>query len=421
MIKAHLAARRDDALQPLSLRFRVRGLEKEYRREILAVETRRWRLTCVIGAAMYAIFYLLDRQLMPDLLWLCLTIRFALVCPALLLSLGLSFTDIGSKKRVIIFLANGALASLGIIAMIALAGPPADHLYYGGLLLCVLFYYLLLPGWLVPNLIAWATFVVYELVIFFYLDLSREILIGSSFIFFFFNLSGMFGCYLLNRMERRAFLQQRTIKSQAQVLEKALVVAEDERRLAESLAQTDPLTGVANRRSFFPEAEREWMRHRRKGRSLSLLMLDIDHFKEFNDLYGHRVGDQVLVLVAQVLRQQVRETDTVCRYGGEEFAVLLPETTSEEALVLARRILATVAETVFLHHGNPLGVTASLGAATAAVAEMASVDELLERADQALYTAKKSGRNQLRSWERERAVIYDPTGELCLKVPECLT
>ncbi len=398
MLKVRRSARREDALRPLSLRFRGCDLEKEYRREIITEETRRWRFTSVVGAGMYAIFYLLDQQLLPDLLWLCLVIRFAVVCPALLLSFVLSFTGVGAKKKATIFLINGGLASLGIIAMIALAGPPANHIYYGGLLLCVLFYYLFLPGWLLPNLIAWTTFVAYEVVVFLYCDLTREFLIGSSYIFFFFNLSGMFGCYGLNRMERRAFLQRRTIKHQAQALQKALAVAEDERRLAESLAQTDPLTGAANRRSFFPLAEREWARHRRNGHSLSLLMFDIDHFKQFNDRHGHRAGDRVLRTVARSLLQTVRGTDTVCRYGGEEFAVLLPETGSEAAHALGCRILGAIEQSVVLHAGIPLGVTASLGIATAPATGMDSFDELLEQADKALYSAKKAGRNQLRRW-----------------------
>jgi diguanylate cyclase len=389
---------RDDALRPLTLTFRRRELEEEFQKEISASENKRWRFTCVVGAAMYAIFYLLDRQIIPDLLWLCLVFRFGIVCPTLLLAFGLSFTDFGVKNINSIFLVSGSLASLGIIFMIAYAGPPGNQIYYGGLLLCVLFYYLFVPGWLVPNIISWSTFIVYELVVLFLCDLPREFLIGTSFIFFFFNLSGMFGCYVLTRMERIAFLQRLTIKSQALALQKALTLAEDERRVAESLAQIDSLTGLANRRSFFVAAEREWAQHQRNSRPLSLFMLDIDHFKKFNDTYGHRLGDRVLGQVALSLREALRKSDTACRYGGEEFVVLLPETGSEAALSLAKRILASVQETSVFHDGNHLGITASIGVATGLTTAMDSFDDLLEQADRALYKAKNSGRNQLRIW-----------------------
>lgn len=392
------ATSHDNALRPLTLTFRSRELEGEFRKETSVFEVKRWRFTCVVGSAMYAIFYLLDRQIIPDLLWLCLVIRFGIVCPTLLVTFGLSFTEFGVKYINSIFLLGGGLASLGIITMIAYAGPPGNQIYYGGLLLCVLFYYLFVPGWFVPNIISWSTFIVYELVVLFWCDLPREFLIATSFIFFFFNLSGMFGCYLLTRMERIAFLQRRTIKSQALALQKALALAEDERRLAESLAQTDPLTGLANRRSFFVAAEREWARHLRNSKPLSLFMLDIDHFKQFNDTYGHRLGDSVLSEVALSLREALRTSDTLGRYGGEEFAVLLPETGREAALSLAKRILAAVRGTAIFHAGNRLGVTASIGVATGLAAETGSFDELLEQADRALYEAKNAGRNQLRIW-----------------------
>jgi diguanylate cyclase (GGDEF)-like protein len=154
---------------------------------------------------------------------------------------------------------------------------------------------------------------------------------------------------------------------------------------------TDGLTHVANRRAFEYEMERQlsqWCRHRRP---VSLLMLDIDCFKAFNDRYGHRAGDAVLCEVAQLLHKTMRDTDLVARYGGEEFAVILPGIPSTEAQEVAERIRGLIERTPFLFDGLKLRLTVSVGAA-----EITSGEDsvsLIHRADAALYTSKEAGRN----------------------------
>jgi len=159
--------------------------------------------------------------------------------------------------------------------------------------------------------------------------------------------------------------------------------------------RTDALTGVANYRSFMETLELEIERSRRNGRPTSLLMIDIDHFKKVNDIHGHETGNQALVHVAKLIGGEVRKLDMVCRYGGEEFAVVLPETDLLAAIPVAERIRLTLAETPLQHGELQLKLTASLGLATYQPYSLSSSAELISQADHYLYEAKQSGRNQL--------------------------
>ncbi|MDO8608382.1 MAG: diguanylate cyclase [Phaeospirillum sp.] len=165
------------------------------------------------------------------------------------------------------------------------------------------------------------------------------------------------------------------------------------------LATTDDLTGTLNRRAFFTAAEQETERSVRYGNSVSVLMFDIDYFKQVNDRHGHAVGDQALRAVAAALRDNLREVDILGRLGGEEFAVLLPETSLDDAIDVAERLRQAIAA-IQLQPGQlqpgqpPLTLTASLGVAERNADEV-TVDMVLARADLALYRAKAHGRNQV--------------------------
>jgi diguanylate cyclase (GGDEF)-like protein len=178
------------------------------------------------------------------------------------------------------------------------------------------------------------------------------------------------------------------------------------RRLREShadlerLSGTDALTGLANRRLLMAELERELRRSERHGNPLALLMLDVDHFKRFNDTYGHPAGDAVLQRLAGILRKSVRDVDTVARYGGEEFLVMLPETPAADAARVSERIRAATEQDRFTPEGGgaALGVTVSVGYAVFPE-HGKTADTLIEAADQALYRSKASGRNRVTGGE----------------------
>jgi diguanylate cyclase len=156
-------------------------------------------------------------------------------------------------------------------------------------------------------------------------------------------------------------------------------------------ARTDALTGLANRRALDDEIARRWAEFQRYGRRFALVSVDIDHFKRFNDQNGHQAGDEVLSGVGRVLRQTARETDLVGRWGGEEFAIILPESTVAEAARFAQRACQAVEVACFRHQTAELRVTISLGAAELQPAEDAP--SLIRRADAAMYASKEAGRN----------------------------
>lgn len=160
----------------------------------------------------------------------------------------------------------------------------------------------------------------------------------------------------------------------------------------ERLAKTDALTGLLNRRSLFESAIQEFSRAQRYSRHLSVLMLDIDHFKHINDTYGHQAGDIVIQAVATILQETLRETDVLGRYGGEEFVVVLPETALEPALAVAERIRCQIYDRAISSDTSSLHITASIGIATFSTGT-SSIDEMLKQADRALYQAKSKGRN----------------------------
>jgi diguanylate cyclase (GGDEF)-like protein len=170
-----------------------------------------------------------------------------------------------------------------------------------------------------------------------------------------------------------------------------ILMAGDRLRLEfEHLASYDPLTNVLTRRVFLDACEQELARCRRHGRSMALLLLDIDHFKTVNDTHGHQTGDRVLVDLVARIAALLRRPDQLARFGGEEFVLLLPETSQEEAITVAERILADVAAP---RDGLP-PVTVSIGVATNRPDED-QIDTLLARADRALYQAKTEGRNRV--------------------------
>lgn len=177
--------------------------------------------------------------------------------------------------------------------------------------------------------------------------------------------------------------------------EQALEVAN---RALEKMAFIDGLTQIANRRCFDETLTREWKRLYRAGQPLSMLLGDIDHFKKYNDHYGHQAGDDCLRAVARALKDAtLRPADLVARYGGEEFALLLPETDLEGALLVGRRVLSAISALAIPHEKSTVGktVSISLGAATLYPAIQCQPQELIALADEALYQAKENGRNQI--------------------------
>ncbi|QYK51285.1 MAG: GGDEF domain-containing protein [Anaerolineales bacterium] len=170
------------------------------------------------------------------------------------------------------------------------------------------------------------------------------------------------------------------------------IITEQQAELT-ALASTDLLTGLHNRRMMTDLGGREVASSLRHGLPLSLLMCDLDHFKTINDEHGHEAGDGVLAEFANLLKTSVRESEAVCRWGGEEFLVLLPNTGLEGAHVLAERIRSAMQDTPFVVASQPLQLTLTIGAASLRPGE--NFQGLLKRADDALYAGKRAGRNRV--------------------------
>ncbi|QDU76654.1 Response regulator PleD [Bremerella volcania] len=180
------------------------------------------------------------------------------------------------------------------------------------------------------------------------------------------------------------------------------------------LANSDPLTSLPTRRVFEEMVSKEWSRSRRHRLPLSFVIFDIDYFKRINDVHGHVSGDQVLREIGRILSDSVRKSDIICRYGGEEFCAVLPETSSAQACIWAENLRKRIAETEIILDSAVVNVTTSFGIVEA-MAEMEELDDLIEIADQCLIEAKQKGRNQVVSFNNlQNAVCCGDTGHLDL-------
>lgn len=167
------------------------------------------------------------------------------------------------------------------------------------------------------------------------------------------------------------------------------------------IAVTDELSGLYSRRYFETRLAEEWARHRRYGASLAVACFDLDHFKRLNDTFGHAAGDTAIRRFGEILRAAVRASDLACRNGGEEFAVLFPETSARAALAVADRVRRSIERESFQSENRVFHVTVSAGVADTSSLSAEDRHQLLYRADKALYLAKDSGRNRTRLWSEK--------------------
>ncbi len=171
--------------------------------------------------------------------------------------------------------------------------------------------------------------------------------------------------------------------------------------LLKRLSNTDHLTQLYNRRYMMEVLEREFQRSQRKASPISMVIMDIDHFKRVNDQYGHQNGDLVLSTIARLAREDRRSYDVAVRYGGEEFVLVLPETSHDEATMVAERLREKVQQISFSGELRELRVSISMGVATYPASNLATIEDLIREADAALYRAKQGGRNRVVSMHQQ--------------------
>ena len=202
------------------------------------------------------------------------------------------------------------------------------------------------------------------------------------------------GQRLVYDLRSSAIINRNTSKGHLLVLRDVTRRKQLEEQLRE-IAMTDVLTGLYNRRQFYELASLEYERARRYRHAFALLMIDLDDFKQVNDRFGHPAGDQVLVALADIFRQSLRKMDLIFRYGGDEFAILMPETSLEDAIQVSRRMSAAMTELVLPAPLDKLTITLSQGMALYDGHEDVDLQQLLADADRALYAAKARGKNHL--------------------------
>lgn len=214
-------------------------------------------------------------------------------------------------------------------------------------------------------------------------------------------------------MENRALLEEqellkkqleREVDSRTEELKDALTKLSEAHIILKELNTIDSVTGIRNRQYFDEVLDQEWRRAKRQGYDISMLLLDIDHFKRVNDTYGHLAGDECLSAVAKAVDKMFnRPSDIVARYGGEEFVVVLPYVSGENAKNLAEQLRELIAGSTYLSDGHPLSVTVSIGVATLPPEEGVAPRDLIGWADSVLYEAKASGRNRVCQHSRLKA------------------
>jgi diguanylate cyclase (GGDEF)-like protein len=365
----------------LSLGFRwlrfSRALEREYRAHLLEDSFELKRFALIIATVIWLFLAALDMLVVPasHLGWVLavrvVVLLILLICAALILQRRHIHLLLPLSMTCILALGVGASLIVGIAHQVE-----PNYPYEGLLLVSMAAYFLVglrLSEALACSLVVMLTYVLADLSA----GLATPRLINNVLFLSFGNLTGAVGCYLLEYKSREHFLIS---------------------RLMRLLAYHDSLTGLHNRRSFNRQFERLWRQAQRDGKSLALLLCDIDHFKAYNDCYGHQAGDVALQRIGALIEQSARRPlDMGVRLGGEEFALLLFDIGADEARQRAEVLRQSLEEAAIAHRGSDSAavLTMSIGVAWLSPGSQPDLSQLYEQADRALYEAKAFGRNKV--------------------------
>jgi len=376
----------------LTLHFADPEQEREFQGDYIRRFGGMMRIAIASGVLLYALFGFLDYQLYPQqahAIWLW---RYGMAMPVLLLVAYYLFRRDERAYSQPVIAIGSLVGGLGIVGMTTAIPPEAQDVYFAGLMLAAMFTYTVFRlQFIWATSVSWVVLVTYNVASLLSGSATPAELLTANFFYVSANLMGMVACYEMEYDARYNFVLQRELEAEQQRLDQL------NRRLDE-LAHHDHLTRLANRRYFFEHFQQEWNRHLRHAAPLSLVIIDVDDFKAYNDTYGHQAGDDCLRHIAETLADTARRAgDFVARLGGEEFVALLARTDAEDACRLAEKLRWQVEKMAVPHSASRVAdvVTISAGAATTIPAQEHRLEDLLRRADEALYEAKAAGRNRV--------------------------
>lgn len=364
---------------PFTLRFDPE-LEREYQRDYARRNAGYARAAFGFGIVMYMLFGYLDYLLSPDsypMLWL---VRLGLTTPLLLGLLAFTFTRLFESTMQPVLGVIGIVAAASVDVINAIAYPDVKHVYFFGVIIANMYVHTfgrVQWAWAVP--VGIVNVAVYELSLLFVDGVQYRDVVAANYLMISALVLGMVANYTMEHMSRREFLRSRQlIRINAEL---------------HVHSRTDPLTGLPNRRGMLERLIEQAALASRHGRGFVVALVDADNFKTINDAHGHAGGDEALRSLAACMREFVRASDVVARWGGEEFIILFPDTGLEGAGTVAERLRGEVCAMRIAHAGRSMRLTVTVGLAEAVPGE--DIDRTLRRADEALYEGKRMGRNQV--------------------------
>ena len=373
--------------------FKDAALETSFRRSMQSQTTQQLRIALFAISVLVMLFVLFDYQLLglSTNFYVLSGMRLVVALASLLLAVSLTFSTRALNSTIPLNLVCFLLVTSQIF--IVPFRPETIFTQIAAVAIITTALYLFLPNRF-PWVVAFSVYLGVGFLLASHVLKLFELpgIIGSGLVLILANVIGMLTASRLNRLQRTQFTALLAERDANQNLQKEI---EERQRLEENLrylAQTDDLTGLNNRRWFFELAEQELRHTRRMGTPLGLCMLDIDHFKSVNDLHGHAAGDQVLKIVATLCRQELRASDIIGRFGGEEFVIVLPDSNLAATCITAERLRNRLALFQLPEAFNGLRLTMTAGVTQVSPGEP-SLEPALLRADHALYKGKSQGRN----------------------------
>ncbi|NLD81758.1 MAG: diguanylate cyclase [Smithella sp.] len=352
----------------------------------------------IIALFMYNLFLITDREMFPDMYKAAWQIRLGIVTPCMVIILALLYYRVWI--RYIDFMADFliVLSAASIIMILQFSHHPNVVHYHTGIILIIMF------GNIVVRLRFWHALTVSSLIFLLYVvtvpgitSMAPPVMINSSVVLFSALIISLIANYQIESALRWNYLRHLSKEIETIRLEKA-------KTELELISSLDGLTGLANRRNFDTFLDTEWQMGAQYRTPLSLLFLDVDNFKSYNDHYGHQAGDVCLQKIAEALNKCIHRSRDLCaRYGGEEFVVLLPNTDEQSALQMAEKLRKNIELENIPHAYSSVGpcITVSVGVATMKPQKTLTPQRLVELGDRALYRAKDLGRNQVQMLDEE--------------------